>query len=189
SLLRLLKNPTKLYRVIPSMPFIALRHAAAFPVALRIGLSTIIAYKRSIGLENHLVRNLHDVLRREGAEIIPKLRITPEQYFEAYRGVNYAEGRRMIDIGMWIIENSRRKPTVVAARGILVDVRDALKRHDVSGPRPIYTDDIQAIDYGIHTLEKIEGAFELFDEDRINRLIKIARRVEYYYLDKNYGRI
>ncbi|MFH1540213.1 MAG: hypothetical protein ABIH66_14760, partial [bacterium] len=46
SLLRLLKNPTKLYRVIPSMPFIALRHAAAFPVALRIGLSTIIAYKR-----------------------------------------------------------------------------------------------------------------------------------------------
>ena len=78
---------------------------------------------------------------------------------------------------------------MTAAKGILLDVRGALKRHDEFSMRPIYTDDIQAIDYGIGTLENIEGVFERFDDEKIARLIKIARQVEYNYLDRNYGKI
>jgi hypothetical protein len=192
SLVRMLKNPRKLTRIIPTLPFILLRHATVFPTALRIGISSIIAYSRSVKLEDKLVSNLLDIYHKKGEVINRNLEITPEDYLEAYRGVRYDEGKKMIDISMWVVNAGKRKEIVDSAQAILSDVKGALSRIDEqnrqAGRQEVYTDDIHAIEYGIRTLQKISDTFDYFSPEKIERLIKISRAVEMNYLNRNYGR-
>ncbi|MEW6202076.1 MAG: hypothetical protein AB1546_08885 [bacterium] len=192
SLIKMLKNPHKLTLIIPSLPSIALRHAIVFPTALRIGLNSVIAHSRSIKLENRLVSNLINIFHTTGKTITPSLIITPEEYFEAYRSIKYEEGKKMIDIAVWIVRAGKKKETVNSARAILSDVKDALDRIDEqnrnAGRQKIYPDDIGAIEYGIRTLDKISSCFDYFSPEKTDRLIKISHTVEMDYLNRNYGR-
>lgn len=189
SLVRLLKNPSKLYRVIPSMPVIALRYATVFPYALRIGLNSIIAFNRSINIENKLVANLVAVLQRDRVAVTDSLVLKPEHYFEAYRQVPYVDGRKMISIAFWLVDNGKKQFILDAAKGILNDVSTALKRSDEAAPTPIYTDDIAAIAYGRRTLDTIADTLGSFSDSKLEKVSKLVRTVENYYLDLNYGKI
>lgn len=193
SLINMLKNPHKLIYIIPSLPLIALRHASVFPIALSIGLHSVMAYTRSLKLEDKLVNNLLDIFARGGKTVTPSLEIKHEEYLQAYRTVGYEEGKKMIDLSTKVIDAGKRTEVVDSAKEILSDVKDALKRVDEQNRRTdrkeVYTNDIQAIEYGIQTLKKISSTFEQFSSEKIERLMKISRTVEMHYLNQNYGRL
>ncbi|MEW5945190.1 MAG: hypothetical protein AB1742_03230 [bacterium] len=191
SLIRMLKTPSKLMRMIPSMPVIALRYATIFPVALRIGLNSIIAFTRSNRLENKFVANLLAIYGKNGKPITNSMKITRDEFLEAYRGVSYTEGKKMISVALWVVHAGKRRVIVESAKSILKDVRETLEGIDRqnrrSGRRQVYTDDIVAIEYGIRTLDRIAGVFKYFSPEKIDRLIEVARIIEIDYMNRNYG--
>jgi hypothetical protein len=188
SLIRLLKSPMKLTHIIPSLPTIVLKYGAHFPVALRIGLNSVLAFNQSIWLENKVVEHTNRLLEQRGIGVGPDFRLDYETFREAYVAVPKTEGRKMIQLSVWVMNAGKKLQIADIAWNILDNVQESLKRNDEaarkSGANPVHEDDIRAIEYGKDTLRRILDTLSGLSPQNIERLIRISNAVELNYLDR-----
>lgn len=191
SMIAMLKNPGRLTHIVPSLPLLVLRYASIWPSALNTGISAMLSYINSVHVENSLVRETLALLEEDSVVITPGYILTEDLYREAYRRVPMAEGRKMINYAVKTFGAGRNDRLIAATYNILDDVQktfihlDSL-RIEAEQP-PIYTDPISAMNFGKETLKNIRRVFSLYPPDKMDRMIKITRIVEYAYLDRIHG--
>lgn len=191
SMIKMLKKPHRLAFIIPSIPRITLKHASIFPSAMKMGVSTVVAYTLSKRLENKLVTGLMKTYGQNGTKIDESLEIDFEDYRRAYVTVPYSEGRRMIGYAHTVMQAGRNMKLVNSTHEILKDVRSALIEKDESlkksGRQPQHTDDIDAIAFGMGVLDRVRDTYSQFSADKMDRMITISNTTELYYMDRMYG--
>jgi hypothetical protein len=192
SLVKLLKNPARLATIIPAIPHIMLAHRTRFPLALRIGINSVIAFTLSNRLENKMVENVEGILKKRGAAVNGSFRITREIYSAAFVMVPYDEGRKMVSLARSVIKAGSQKGMIETAWAILNDVQSALRGKDLqasgNGADPEHWDDIHAIEYGKSVLDNMREIFGSFTRDQLLHMADISYFVEINYLDVMYDR-
>ncbi len=190
SMIKMLKRPHKLAFIIPSIPRIMMKHVSIFPSAMKIGLSTIVAYTLSKRLENKLVAGLMKTYESRDTKIDDTLVVNFEDYRQAYITVSQTEGRRMIGFAHTVMKAGENKHLVDSTREILHDVRQALIDKDDKlqklGRPPQHTDDIGAISFGMGVIDRVRETYYQFSPDKMDRMIQISNITELHYMKQMY---
>ncbi len=192
SLIRMLKNPHALSDIIPSLPRIVLRYGTRFPIALRIGLNSVMAFNHAMKLENKMVEYIAGIYGSRKEEVTPSLILDWNDYHEAYVKVPYAEGVHMIKLARWIMKAGASSDIMNTAWNIMDEVEKSLVKKDESrrsaGAEPAHEQDVVAIEYGKKALDNIKSTFSDYERGVMLRMIEISFATEIDYLDRMYDR-
>lgn len=182
-LVKMLWNPKKLARFVPSIPSLVMKYNFQFYPALKTGINAMMAYRLSMMIENSLVNELYALYEGKKKNYPGKEPLPEDIYLKAYRGVPHHEFHKLIDHAGKILEVARHQEIVKISLEILVDVRGALERINNQNN---YDGDITAINYGIEMLQTIKEVFKHYSDDKAAQMVSALIAIETNYLDSHH---
>lgn len=191
SMMAMLRNPSRLGRLIPSLPSIILRYAMIWPTALNVGLNAMMAYILSLRIEALFTKEIRAMMERRGVKIDENFVLDAATYAEAYCLVPQSHGRRMISAAVRVMRAGREPRLVKSTYNIMLDVQNSLARVDsqrkAAGAPPLYTDPIRAIDFGKRVLAQVDNIFGAMGKEKTSRIISVTQILETRHLEKMYA--
>lgn len=185
-LVKMLWNPKKIMRFVPSISGILLKYNVKFYPAMKAGLNAMRAYHLSMVIENNLVRLLYGLFIERGLPFPKKGTDLPtDVYLKAYTSAHYHDFAKLIEMASHILGVAREREVIDISLEILRDVKHSLTNLNTGG---IYNQDIKAIDYGIDMLSTIHDVFGLYSEEKAAQLVQALVLVEMRYLDTHHGK-
>jgi hypothetical protein len=192
SMVKMLKQPARLGRFIPSLPLLVLRYARVWPTAVNVGVNAMMAYLYSLRIEELVTRETIAILQEKGAAVDEHFDMDMALYEQAFVRVPYSHSKRMLTSAVKVMKAGKNPQLVKTTRNILDDVRGNFERLDKpriqAGQPPMYQDIIRALNFGETVLNQVQSVFGSLGEEKLTRVIRITEINEMQHIDTLYGK-
>ena len=130
------------------------------------------------------------IYAERGEKVTKKTVVSFKDFRDAYVSVPRSEGMRMLGYANTVFKAGKNKALLKVTAEILGDVRNALadkdKKLEKRGAPSQHKDDYAAIGFGLRVLDKVTETFNLYTDEKMDRMIRISYLTEVNYMDDTY---